>query len=79
MSVVIATIGRLTLLRAVKSIFDQKFEGKIQILIGIDIDQYGNINNIPIVVLIAIICLFYIFYKILVNKFYIKELYQYDK
>ena len=46
MSVVIATIGRLTLLRAVKSIFDQKFEAKIQILIGIDIDQYGNINNI---------------------------------
>lgn len=40
---------------------------------------YGNINNIPIVVVLAIICLFYIFYKILVNNFYIKELYQYNK
>jgi APA family basic amino acid/polyamine antiporter len=40
---------------------------------------YGNINNIPIVVVLAIICLFYIFYKILINNFYIKELYQYDK
>jgi hypothetical protein len=40
---------------------------------------YGNINNIPILVVIAIICLFYIFYKILVNNFYMKELYQYDK
>ena len=40
---------------------------------------YGNINNIPIVVVLAIISLFYIFYKILINNFYIKELYQYDK
>ena len=40
---------------------------------------YGNINNIPIIVVIALICLFYIFYKILINNFYIKELYEYDK
>jgi APA family basic amino acid/polyamine antiporter len=40
---------------------------------------YGNINNIPIVVVLALICLFYIFYKILINNFYIKELYEYDK
>ena len=40
---------------------------------------YGNINNIPIVVVLAIISLFYIFYKILINNFYIKELYEYDK
>ena len=40
---------------------------------------YGNINNIPILVVLAIISLFYIFYKILINNFYIKELYQYDK
>jgi basic amino acid/polyamine antiporter, APA family len=40
---------------------------------------YGNINNIPIVVVLAIISLFYIFYKIIINNFYIKELYEYDK
>jgi amino acid transporter len=40
---------------------------------------YGNINNIPIVVVLAIICLFYIFYKIIINNFYIKELYEYDR
>lgn len=39
---------------------------------------YGNINNIPILVVLAIICLLYIFFKILVNNFYIKELYQYN-
>jgi amino acid transporter len=40
---------------------------------------YGNIYNIPIVVVLAIISLFYIFYKIIINNFYIKELYEYDK
>ena len=31
----------------------------------------GNINNIPIVVVMQIIILVYLFYKILINKFYI--------
>lgn len=41
-SVVVVTIGRDSLLRAIRSIFSQKFEGNIQILIGIDVDVYGN-------------------------------------
>jgi len=39
----------------------------------------GNINNIPVLVVIAVIILFYILFKIIVNKFYINELYNYDK
>ena len=31
----------------------------------------GNINNIPILVVMQIIILVYLFYKILINKFYI--------
>lgn len=41
-SVVVVTVGRDSLLRAIRSIFRQKFEGRIQILIGIDVDIYGN-------------------------------------
>lgn len=45
-AVVIATVGRSSLLRAVRSIFAQDIEKPIQVLIGIDIDKYGQSNRI---------------------------------
>ncbi len=41
-SVVIPTIGRETLRRAVESVFAQKFSGTIQILVGVDVDMFGK-------------------------------------
>jgi len=41
-SVVISSVCRLTLIRSVESIFNQDFEGKIQVLVGVDIDLEGN-------------------------------------
>lgn len=41
-SIVIATVCRNTLIRAIKSIYAQKFNGKIQILIGVDVDPFEN-------------------------------------
>ena len=38
LAVVIATICRDSLIRAVRSIYAQKFSGKMQILIGVDCD-----------------------------------------
>ncbi|OOR98927.1 glycosyltransferase [Haemophilus paracuniculus] len=45
-AVVIITIGRDNLLRAVRSVFQQKFEGKIQVLIGVDIDKFQQIPQL---------------------------------
>lgn len=45
-AVIITTIGRKNLLRAVRSVFAQKFSGSIQILIGFDIDLLGNKKNL---------------------------------
>lgn len=42
LSVVIVTICRQTLLHAVRSIYQQKFSGRIQILIGVDYDPFQN-------------------------------------
>lgn len=41
-AVVITTVCRLSLLRAVRSLFAQKFSGRMQILIGVDRDLYGK-------------------------------------
>lgn len=41
-SVVIATVCRPTLERAVQSVFRQKFAGRIQVLVGVDVDPYGR-------------------------------------
>jgi len=35
-SVVMVTVGRPTLVQAVRSVFAQRFNGRIQVLIGID-------------------------------------------
>jgi glycosyltransferase involved in cell wall biosynthesis len=45
-SIVIISIGRKSLTRAVMSIFSQKYDGNIQILIGLDGDFYGNAESI---------------------------------
>lgn len=42
MAVVIPTVGRDTLLRAVQSVFAQSFPGTVQILVGVDVDLFGN-------------------------------------
>jgi len=42
LSIVIPTVGRSSLLRAVQSVFRQTFPGTIQILIGMDADLYGE-------------------------------------
>lgn len=44
LAIVICTVCRETLLRAVASIFAQSYTGTIQILIGIDVDLYGTKN-----------------------------------
>jgi glycosyltransferase involved in cell wall biosynthesis len=41
-SVVIPTVGRESLLRAVESVFAQAFTGTIQILVGVDVDMFGK-------------------------------------
>lgn len=43
-AVVMVTVGRESLLRAVRSIFSQQFTGNIQILIGVDLDLSGRLN-----------------------------------
>ncbi len=42
LSIVITTVCRESLLRSLASIFVQDFSGKIQVLIGVDIDLYNN-------------------------------------
>ena len=42
LAIVIITVCRLSLIRAVKSIFDQNYTNNIQLLIGIDIDINNN-------------------------------------
>ena len=44
-SIVIVTVCRSSLIRAVKSVFDQTFKGKIQVLVGVDVDLYGLESN----------------------------------
>lgn len=46
LSVVITSIGRKSLSRAVGSIFRQNFPGKIQILIGVDKDIFGQTDEL---------------------------------
>lgn len=46
LAVVIITIGRTSLLRAVRSVFCQQFEGRIQILIGVDLDLYQQVAQL---------------------------------
>ena len=41
-AVVVPTVGRESLLRAVESVFAQDFAGTIQILIGVDVDIFGK-------------------------------------
>ena len=50
-SVVIPTVGRSSLMRAVASIFKQDFAGNIQILIGLDRDVYGHAGDIKALLL----------------------------
>lgn len=45
-AVIIPTICRNNLLRAVRSVYSQDFDGKIQILIGVDIDERKKIPQI---------------------------------
>ncbi|MDO5638461.1 MAG: hypothetical protein Q4G28_01160 [Neisseria sp.] len=42
LAIVVTTVCRKSLLRAVKSIFEQDFQGRIQILVGVDKDLSGN-------------------------------------
>jgi len=46
MAVVIATICRTSLLRSVRSVFAQNFEGRIQILIGVDVDPHNRAEGL---------------------------------
>lgn len=41
-AVVIATTCRLSLLRAVRSVFAQRLDGRIQVLVGVDCDPHGR-------------------------------------
>ncbi len=41
-AVVIATTCRLSLLRAVRSVFAQRLDGRIQVLVGVDVDPHGR-------------------------------------
>ncbi|AFU18214.1 glycosyltransferase family A protein [Actinobacillus suis] len=45
LAVVIVTVGRESLLRAVRSVFSQQFSGNIQILIGVDLDLSGQLPH----------------------------------
>lgn len=42
LSVVIPTVARASLWRAVSSVFHQEFKGEIQVLIGVDVDASGG-------------------------------------
>lgn len=44
-SIVIPSVGRSSLIRTVQSVFHQTFEGTIQLLIGIDVDLYGHVQD----------------------------------
>lgn len=43
LAVVIPTVGRAHLLRAVRSLYRQRFSGRMQILIGVDVDLGGRV------------------------------------
>ncbi len=45
-AVVVTTICRRSLLRAVRSLFAQKFSGRMQILIGVDCDPQGQLDEL---------------------------------
>jgi hypothetical protein len=45
-AIVIVTICRQALLRAVRSIYYQKFNGRLQILIGVDHDKFGQKSSL---------------------------------
>lgn len=42
LSVVIVSVCRSSLIRAVESVFNQEFTGRIQVIVGVDIDLYGE-------------------------------------
>lgn len=45
-AVVLTTVCRRSLLRAVRSLFAQKFSGRMQILIGADCDPHGKLDEL---------------------------------
>ena len=45
-SVVLVTICRKSLYRAVRSVFGQDFEGTIHLLVGADVEMFGDFNEI---------------------------------
>ena len=45
-SVIVVTVCRESLYRAIRSIFRQDFQGSIHILIGVDVEKFGNISQI---------------------------------
>ena len=45
-AVAITTVCRTTLLRAVRSIYQQDFTGSVHLLIGIDMDLHGAKTNL---------------------------------
>lgn len=45
MAVVVITVGRKSLIRAIRSIFNQNYTQPIQILIGVDVDLTNNITE----------------------------------
>lgn len=50
-SIVITSIARDSLLRAIRSIFSQDYPGNIQVCIGIDKDVYGNADKYKQIIL----------------------------
>lgn len=50
-SIVITSIARDSLLRAIRSIFSQDYPGNIQICIGINKDVYGNADKYKQIIL----------------------------
>ena len=44
-SIVIVTVCRRSLYKAIRSIFDQDFKGSIQLLVGADVEQFGNFSE----------------------------------
>jgi hypothetical protein len=48
LAVVIPTVGRPHLLRAVRSLYSQRFAGRMQILIGVDADLTGRVEEMKI-------------------------------
>jgi hypothetical protein len=45
-SVVMVTVCRKSIYRAIRSVFRQDFEGTIQLLVGVDIEKFGNFSEI---------------------------------